>query len=165
MESRDFEWVIKAHTQYPRKPKMATRKWDGKTPYHIHPSWCATTLLTETSLPEDLRQDGALALLYHDVLEDTNLGLPPWLSARVHSLILDMTFYGGSQEEMEKIWGKSSEVKLLKLYDKVSNLMDGAWMSAEKREEYVKYTLRLCKDVEDHFGAGLTITKIAKAIL
>ncbi len=162
---RDIQWVMDAHSNFAREPKNAVRKWDEFTPYHIHPLWCATTLLTETSLLEELRRDGALALLYHDVLEDTTKGLPPWLSERVVSLIHDMTFYGGSQEEMERIWEKTAEVKLLKLYDKVSNLLDGAWMSKEKKSAYATYTLQLCRDIEQHFGHGLNIIKIARAIL
>ena len=165
MDKRDFVWVLDAHDDYARKPKNAVRKWDGKTPYHIHPTWCFTTIQTETSLQEEFRLDGALALLYHDVLEDTNRGLPPWLSEHVVSLVQDMTFHGGSQEEMERIWEKSAEVRLLKLYDKVSNLLDGVWMSTEKRAKYEEYTLKLCVDVETNFGAELNITRIARAIL
>lgn len=121
------------------------------------------TILAETALPEELRIKGYQALLFHDLLEDTRAQLPAELSKDVRTLVLEMTFAGFAEEQV-KLWDKSMEVKLLKLYDKVSNLMDGAWMSAEKRAQYTAHTVRLCSEVEAEFG-NLTIVKIAKAIL
>ena len=161
LSEKDLLYIIEAHRN--SEDKKSTRYWDRKTPYSIHPIWCAMTLLHETSFPEELRRDGSQALLYHDVLEDTVYTLPDWLSERVQGIVRDLTFES-SQEEMEKIWAKSPEVRLLKLYDKTSNLMDGIWMGHEKRGRYAEYTLRLCRDVERNYGE-LNITKIAKAII
>lgn len=155
-------YTLRAHAESPTKPSKAVRKWDGKTPYGIHPTWCAMTLLAETTLPEELREAGAQALLFHDILEDTTAGLPEGTSARVAELVEGMTFES-SDEEMELVWSRSDEVKLLKLYDKVSNLLDGSWMSGEKRERYAGYLLRLCDAVEPIYG-GLNIIRIARAI-
>ena len=63
-----------------------------------------------------------------------------------------------------EVLNKSPEIRLLKLYDKTSNLMDGIWMDEEKRERYVEYTSRLCQDVEQNYGE-LNITRIARAII
>ena len=117
---------ISAHN-FPVKPSKAVRKWDGKTPYSVHPIWCATMILHETVLAEEIRVDGSQALLFHDVLEDTLAELPSYLSDRVKKLVQDMTFES-SDVEMLKVWDKPIEVKLFKLYDKVSNLMDARWM-------------------------------------
>ena len=65
---------------------------------------------------------------------------------------------------MQKIWTKPKEVKLYKLYDKVSNLMDGTWMSPEKMAQYKDYTSRLCSEAEMNYG-DLNITRIARGIL
>jgi len=46
-----------------------------------------------------------------------------------------MTFEGGSEQEIVEIWDKPTEIRLYKLYDKVSNLLDGAWMKDEKRKK------------------------------
>jgi hypothetical protein len=54
-------------------------------------------------------------------------------------------------------------IRALKLYDKVSNLLDGKWMKAEKWNIYVEHTLRLASEVEQLFGE-LNIVKIATAI-
>jgi len=48
-------YTFRAHGEGATKPSKAVRKWDGRTPYAVHPVWCAMTLLTETTLPEDLR--------------------------------------------------------------------------------------------------------------
>ena len=152
---------ISAHN-FPVKPSKAVRKWDGKTPYSVHPIWCATMILHETALAEDIRVDGSQALLFHDVLEDTLAELPNYLSDRVKKLVQDMTFES-SDEEMLKVWDKPIEVKLFKLYDKVSNLMDASWMSPEKLRKYREYTNRLTQEVQTHYGE-LNIVKLAKIL-
>jgi hypothetical protein len=163
LSGKDLSNIILAHAKYPEKPKKAFRKWDGKTPYATHPIWCATTISTETNLDEKTRLEGYLALLYHDVLEDTITLLPNDLPERVKQLVQEMTFQGGSKQEMQEIWTRPREVILYKLYDKVSNLLDGSWMDTEKRKEYEEYTQKLAEDVMKNYGK-LNITRIAKAI-
>lgn len=155
-------FVIRAHATCATKPSKAVRQWDGQTPYSIHPIWCATTILAETTLPEELRASGAEALLLHDVLEDTTANLPAYTTPRVRTLVHGMTF-ASFDEEMQLVWERGIEILLLKLYDKTSNLLDGAWMSAEKRASYNAYTLRLADDVEKAYGP-LTIVRLARAI-
>lgn len=155
--------AIASHNTYATKPSKAVRKWDGRTPYWVHPIWAATTLAHETTLPEELRQAGCEALALHDILEDTTAGFLVGTSDRVMALVEGMTF-ASSKEEMLKVWTRSAEVRLLKLYDKVSNLMDGAWMSPEKRADYAAYTLRLADEAEKTWGA-LLIVKIARALV
>ena len=154
--------IFEAHRKYPTKPSKAHRKWDGKTPYGVHPTWCAMTLAHETNLPEEIRETGVLALLYHDIIEDTNY--EPYLSAKVNELVIQMTFENGSKQEMKEIWSKDPVIRLLKLYDKVSNFMDGDWMAQEKKENYKNYIKQLIKDVETNYGK-LNITKLAKGLV
>ena len=73
-----------------------------KTPYYIHPLWCATTLLTEEKLSEEIRRIGSQALLLHDVFEDTTAGLPEDTEDEVRRLVMDMTF-NTSDQEVENI--------------------------------------------------------------
>jgi hypothetical protein len=154
--------AIDAHSNHPNTPDDAIRFWDRITPYAIHPIWCGMTLLTETSLPEDIRYNGYQALLWHDILEDTKLPLPAGTNAEVASLVLDMTFTS-FREEQEKIWDCRDKVKLLKLYDKVSNNLDAVWMKYEKWNNLVDYTLKLRKFVVETYG-DLNIVKIAGAV-
>jgi len=163
MEQRDIDYVIEAHRDYSARDFKAFRKWDGKTPYHIHPIWCAAMLATETTLDASVRQVGTQVLLYHDVLEDTTRELPEWLSQDVVEKIWQMT-YDSMIEEMRNIWTKPKEIRLFKLYDKTSNLLDWQVSSVVKHEHYKEYTRGLCSDVEDNYGV-LNITKMARLIV
>ncbi len=154
--------TFEAHANHPLKPTKATRKWDHATPQGVHPTWCAMTLLQEPTIPEELRVTGALALLFHDLLEDTTAKLPSETPDHVRALVEHMTFTGMA-DEMVQIWEKTPEVWLLKLYDKVSNLLDGQWLAGEKADNYKSYTLELADRVEQRFGT-LNIVKIARAI-
>lgn len=144
------------------------RKWDNTTPYAVHPTWCAMTFLQETNLPVEVnREQCALALLLHDGPEDTGQPLPNWIPSEVIELVRLMTFSSAPNStaiEMERIWQLPPLVRLLKLYDKVSNLLDGTWMSDEKwNEQYVPYVIRLATDVENAYG-DLNIVRIARAV-
>lgn len=152
----------RAHTEHPNAPDDMVRFHDHKTPYVVHPIWCAATLLQEPGLPAELRKAGYQALLWHDTLEDTTLNLPPDTPDVVAKLVEGMTF-SSFQEEQAELWERSAEIKLLKLYDKVSNLLDGAWMKDEKWNAYVQHTLRLATAIEEIYG-NLNITRIARAV-
>lgn len=160
---RAIQFSTAAHIHHPKTPDAAVRFWDRTTPYIVHPTWCAMTLLTETALAEDMRITGYQALLWHDVLEDTTItALPDGTPDRVRQYVQDMTFDSFS-EERKAIWGKDKEIRLLKLYDKTSNLLDGSWMSDAKWASYTAFTQAICKDVEAHYGP-LNIVKISNAI-
>ena len=64
---------------------------------------------------------------------------------------------------MRLVWDRSDVCKLLKLYDKVSNLLDGAWMPKHKWNVYVDHTAKLARFVEGNFGE-LNIVKLARAM-
>jgi hypothetical protein len=93
--------------------------------------------------------------------------LPLDTPSEVEELVIEMTFENFA-EEMQKVWERSETTRLLKLYDKVSNLLDGTWMSDEKWNEYVSYTLKLTEQVEtissNYKYGNLNIVKIARAI-
>lgn len=154
-------YSISAHSEHFLKPENATR-CDQITPYAIHPIWCAMTLLTETTLPGELRRVGYQVLLWHDILEDTDLPLPYSIDEEVRELVEEMTF-NSFCEEKQLLWKRSKEAKLLKLYDKVSNLLDGTWMSDKNWEDYLVHTLKLSNFVSQEYGE-LNITRIARAI-
>tara|TARA_B100001123_G_C14587023_1_gene740430 strand:+ start:8 stop:586 length:579 start_codon:yes stop_codon:yes gene_type:complete len=154
--------AIKAHTDYPKEPGNTVRYQDHLTPYFVHPIWCGMTLLTETSLDLALRVRGYQALLWHDVLEDTNLSLPTDTTPEVSRLVDEMT-YGSFREEREQIWEKSDEAKLLKAYDKVSNLLDGDWMTSKKWNTHVAHTDRLLSFVSERYGE-LNIVRMGRAV-
>jgi hypothetical protein len=109
------------------------------------------------------RHNASIALLYHDVKEDTKNELPV-LPSEVLGLINGMTFEGGFKEERIELWGRPNEVILLKLYDKVSNLMDGHWMDEEKERVYLEHTTNILVHVEKNFPP-LMICDIARVVI
>lgn len=155
-------YILVSHEEKPLEPGKAVRKWDGRTPFGTHPTWCAMTILTEAGLPEEFRVAGAQALLLHDILEDTTAGLPEGTSAQVAELVEGMTF-AGSEEEMRLVWSRGPEIRLLKLYDKANNHLNIFGMPQEKLKRYAAYILALCDDVEPRYGT-LNIVRIARAI-
>lgn len=162
MEQRDLDYIIEAHTNKSKQPEHRFRNWDKRTPYYVHPIWCAAMIRQEPSLTEEVRRVGSQALLYHDVPEDTTAELPQWLSIEVKSLIGNLTF-NSSEDEWKNLWSKEKSVRLLKLYDKVSNMMDGVWMKPERRQQHQTHLKRLCEDVERNYGE-LNITRFARTL-
>jgi len=159
-----INFVIHAHQDRAKVPDNRVRGWDNETPYLIHPLWCATTILTETSLSRDLKIEGILVLLYYDVIEDTNAGVPNDLPLNVRLSIGHMTFVGGMRQEMNEIWEKEPKIRLYKPYNKVSNLLDSSWMQSDYQIKYRTYTYKLLLDVEKEFGL-LNIVNIAHSII
>jgi len=144
-----------AHQKHSTKPSGATRRIDGCTPYAVHPVGCAMLVLAESSLPHQLRYAGALALLFHDVVEDTIAPIPPELPVEVVELVHELTFPGGSTQEMQEIWDRSLTARMLKCYDKWWNLADGfhTWMSERGKtyqDKYLEYSIRLADNVDEH---------------
>lgn len=154
--------TVQAHSLYAKSAKKAMRFADSKTPYSVHPIWCAMTIACEHSLPEVLRVWGMQVLFFHDVLEDTNLALPMTIPDDVRVGIEAMTF-PSYDAEREQIWERSPEIRLLKLYDKVSNLLDCGWATPERQRVYIMYAQELALDVKKNFG-DLNIVRIAGAI-
>ena len=156
--------AFNAHTTLPAKPSKAFRKHDGRTPYFVHPTWCAMTILHELALPVELRVRGSLVLQFHDVLEDTLASLPSNLPADVVEGINHMTFPGGSAQEQVELWEKPLEIQLFKAYDKVANLLDGFNQTPEKAARADAHARRLLGVVEDAYGT-LNIVKNGRALL
>ena len=157
-----IDHTIEAHARHSKSPRHAVRFADMVTPYAIHPIWCAMTILTETRLPLDLRRTGALVLLWHDVLEDTNAPLPADAPSAVRALVDEMTF-ANFKEEARLLWQRSDTAKLLKLYDKTSNLLDATWMRRESWNRYVDHTRKLADFVSARYG-DLNIVRIAASV-
>ena len=157
-----IRFVFVTHAEKPRQLRNATRLWDNRTPFGVHPCWCAMCILQETTLPEEIRQNGYQALLLHDVLEDTTGDLPEETTPEVRKLVDDMTFEGIDQER-EQVWSKGKEVILLKLYDKCSNLLEGRTMYPNRRVLYLAYIRKLVADVRKNYGE-LNIVAIAESL-
>lgn len=154
-----------AYGEHARALEDRVRRHDGETPYFVHPAWAAFTIMQEPGLSLELRWLGFRVLTLHDVMEDTTFELPEWVPEEVRKCVKLMSFEG-SEAEMEEVWSRSEAIRLFKLYDKVSNLLDAAWMDTrpvEYRQRYERHTLRLAVDVERNFGS-LNICRIALSL-
>ena len=100
--------------------------------------------------------------MWHDTLEDTTQSLPATVPDHVVALVQGMTF-PSFEEEQKYLWDRPQEIRLLKLFDKASNLLDATWMTRGKWNAYVRHTLRLADEVERLYGA-LNIVRIARAV-
>ncbi len=158
-----ISFVMAAHTVHARKEKDRYRRWDRETPYFIHPIWCAMTLLAEDKLSSEIRAEGAQVLLLHDILEDTTERLPDYIDEEIVKLVLDMT-YESSEVERRDVWSKSAIIKLLKLYDKVSNWLDNIWMDEKHLNDNREYILRLTQFVRENYGE-LNIVIMAESLV
>lgn len=157
-------FAFTAHAETPAKPANAFRKFDGRTPYAIHPTWCALTMLHESTLDEALRIRCAYTLIFHDILEDTTSRLPEGTDPQIAALVDEMTFPDGSAQEQAELWDRSKEARLCKLFDKVSNHVSPYKTTPEKAAKANAHLSRLIEDVEANFGI-LNITRIARALL
>ena len=160
---KDIEYIIEAHSFHTTSSEKKSRKWDANTPYSIHPIWCAMSILHETSLPISIRSKGFYVLGYHDIPEDTDAPLPEWLSSEIKKSIADMT-YSSSEDEWENLWKKDKEIRLFKIYDKTSNIMDGIWMEPERKNLHLQHLAKLIIDVRKNYGE-LNITRMAKSLI
>lgn len=154
-----------AHDAFAKAPENRVRKFDGKTPYGVHPTWCAMSVLSEPNLSEEDRVVCAWALLYHDTKEDTGA---TWVARtcppEVDALVDEMTFPGSSEDEMANLWTRSTRAKLCKLFDKTNNYFDAPRLAPEKRLRYGQHILRLADEAEKNYGP-LNVIVIARALV
>lgn len=66
-----IQCAIMAHTTH--NLRDAVRKFDGKTPFYIHPIGMAMSILNDGGVDFRLRSHAAVVALLHDVLEDTSM--------------------------------------------------------------------------------------------
>ena len=102
-------------------------RWDGKTPYSTHPIKVVQILQDFNTQDEDV----LISAYLHDVLEDTDYPLKKLqeqFGVKVVDLIKELTFYGDSHDD-EAYWSQvkelSTEAKIIKLADILTNLTDG----------------------------------------
>jgi (p)ppGpp synthase/HD superfamily hydrolase len=156
--------VFQLHQNFPKKPQNAFRKFDGATPYGVHPTFMAMMILQEDTMEENDRVRRAKALLGHDLLEDTTAPLPEWCKDFEVLALIDGLTFTNDQDPLTEIWNRGDEVILVKFYDNVANLMNTRMMTSERREERRQHVLEHLAWVESR-NPQLEIVKIAKGLL
>lgn len=163
--SQQIAWVVQAHTRY-ASPDKRFRKFDHRTPIIVHPLDVMAQIMQEPRLSLGDRAAGGLALLAHDVIEDTSKKeLPDLFSPRVKTLVAGMTFFGGTEEEMEKVWDAEPFILLCKLYDKCGSWKTMTGMKQKKIDAHAYHLGRLREAVVENYGDQLHVVKFARAAL
>lgn len=161
-----------------REPKFAKRTHDGATSALWHALWAASQVMHELALPRNTRIVGLYTELLHDVREDSDISKHQfddycrqrfdcgrWVAGYVDTmthksfLLQAKAYYGGTAGPL---------TKLFTLYDKVSNLMDGTWMSVELLSEYLRFVEWLLDEVSRDYAeiaGSLWIIPFARAVV
>ena len=150
-----------------KTPQKATRRFDGATPAGVHSVLLAMLVLHEESLPEELRVKVAVALLGHDMPEDTHLRLeelPFWIKKYNALKLVEALTFDESEDKFAKIWELGDEVILAELFDAVGNLLCAKGVKPER----MTYRRAMVGKMVVHIGhiwPDLDILKIAKGLL
>ncbi|MHA2180855.1 MAG: HD domain-containing protein [Promethearchaeota archaeon] len=126
-------------------------------PYVIHPIRI-TTILRAAGFNEFDHEDLMIAALFHDLLEDTNTNLNKienQFGKKVGKIIVELTKPEGAKERKKDKWlesfvSKSKEAKVIKLADRIDNLMDmrDIW-DAEKQRSYTDQAMIILNSCGD----------------
>ncbi len=138
-------------------------------PYVIHPIRI-TTILHAAGFNEFDHEDLMIAALCHDLLEDTETTLKEvedLFGKKVGKFVVELTKPKGTKgrkkdEWLEKFVNSSKDAKIIKLADRIDNLMDmrGVW-SEEKQISYAsqaKIILKSCGDANKQLANKLNET-------
>jgi len=162
---RAVTFSVMGHANFARSPENRVRKWDEATPYGVHPVWCAMTILFETTLPLDVRVNGFLVLLFHDLLEDTHVelseGTPPEVVRDVRAMTNDSD---AVEEDEERIRELHPRIQLYRLYDKTCNWMDGVPRWDEEKHSRRRGLLLLRAELVEKRWGTLNIVRIARGL-
>jgi len=110
-------------------------------PYVVHPIRI-TTILHATGFNEFDHEDLMIAALFHDLLEDTDIDLKEIedkFGKKVGEIVVELTEPEGAKGQIKDKWleefiSKSKEAKIIKLADRIDNLMDMKDIWDEKRQ-------------------------------
>ena len=135
-------------------------------PYVIHPIRI-TAILRAADYNEFEHEDLMIAALFHDLLEDTDTNLKEvedQFGKKVGDIIVELTKPEGAKGRKKDEWleifvKKSKEAKVIKLADRIDNLMDmrDVW-DVEKQRSYTdqaKIILKSCADANKQLANKL----------
>lgn len=164
IEPKYFKQLLDlAYTAHQEHNTRNDFRQEGRIPFIVHPIWCALTILNDQRIPFEERELGYQVLLLHDILEDTNVKVPNFVSQKVLDYVKEMTHE--TWESEQNIDNKSDFIKLLKLCDKISSMYDETVRKVpQRRHEWKQLTQKLLEAVENHYG-NIRLVTLAKAVL
>ena len=149
---KDIQEYWKALTYVVSKHDPKKRK-DDTTPYVVHPLRIAM-ILRAVGFNEFTDSDLMIAALFHDLVEDTDTTVEEIeneFNAKIALIVKELTKpKQGNKEEWLKNFGpKSKEAKIIKLADRIDNLMDNDNRTREEITSYAeqgRIILEMCGD-------------------
>lgn len=135
-------------------------------PYVIHPIRI-TTILHAAGFNEFEHEDIMIAALFHDLIEDTDIEIneiEDRFGSKIGDIVIELTKPEGAKGRKKDKWLeefaiKSKEAKIIKLADRIDNLMDvGDIWDAEKQKSYAdqaKIILKSCGDANKQLAHKL----------
>ncbi|HEA70785.1 hypothetical protein LCGC14_0749010 [marine sediment metagenome] len=163
---------MKDFSNYWNAISFAFIKYDGlkrkekDIPYVIHPIRI-TMILHAAGFNEFDHEDLMIAALFHDLIEDTDIKLNEIennYGKKVGQIVVELSKPEGTKgrkkdEWLERFVKSSKEAKIIKLADRIDNLMDmkDVW-SAEKQISYAEQAriiLRSCGDANKQLARKL----------
>jgi (p)ppGpp synthase/HD superfamily hydrolase len=138
---KDFQEYWKALTYVVPKHEPKTRK-DNTTPYIVHPLRVAM-ILRAVGFNEFTDSDLMIAALFHDLVEDTPTTVKEIeneFNAKIALTVKELTKpeQGNKDEWLKSLGTASKEAKIIKLADRIDNLMDTKNWASQKIIDYAK---------------------------
>jgi (p)ppGpp synthase/HD superfamily hydrolase len=135
-------------------------------PYVVHPIRI-TTILHANGFNEFDHQELMIAALFHDLIENTDLDIndiESQFGKRIGEIVSELTKPKGAKGRKKDKWlenfvTKSKEAKIIKLADRIDNLMDiGDFWDEDKQKSYAdqaKIILKSCSDANNQLASKL----------
>ena len=160
-----MKFAMDAHRD--RCTKDRFRRFDGKTPFFIHPVGMATQILNDDGVEFSIRAHAAIAALLHDVLEDTSVteadvrkAHRDWLAAaaldetefevdvdKVLFTVNRLTSASSTESEL-KFMARPEDASVIEVLVRVADIVDNiATFPAVKAVKKIPYMLLLADRV------------------
>jgi guanosine-3',5'-bis(diphosphate) 3'-pyrophosphohydrolase len=135
-------------------------------PYVVHPIRI-TTILHANDFNEFDHEGLMIAALFHDLIEDTDIEIDEIedrFGSKIKDIVIELTKPEGAKGRKKDKWLegfaiKSKEAKIIKLADRIDNLMDvGDIWDADKQKSYAeqsKIILESCGDANKQLANKL----------
>ncbi len=150
----DYDYVL----DFATKKHAGQFRADGKTPYIVHPIKVAE-IVRRVKQSADIDYIVAAALL-HDTLEDTYTSyqeLKDEFGEMVASMVMEVTtasyvplLIGKSNYLKRKMEDMSSYALVVKLADRLANILDSASLPPERKDRLIVDTADIIEYLEDH---------------
>lgn len=143
-------------------------------PYAVHPVRI-TTILRAAGFNEENNEDLMIAALFHDLVEDTDTPIEEIkdeFGENVASIVLELTKPEGAKGNKKKEWlenftKSSKEAKIVKMADRIDNLMDiGDFWTTKQQKDYAeqgKIILKTCGSA--HKGLAQELYNVIEKVL